>query len=168
MTDYEKLAILISIFAIATSFLALGWNIYRDVVLKPRLKVRLSLSFIIQAEYQSPSKISIEATNFGPNKIICSSIHAKIAPLQRRMSRKVKYAIIIHDYKDPYCSKLPCELKVGEKCNLFLPFDKDCFLSEPFTHVGISDTFGRTHWAPKKNVTKLRKEYKEKFGQNST
>jgi len=163
MSDYEKLAILISIFAIATSFLALGWNIYRDVILKPRLKVRLQISFIMHGEYESPTKISIDATNFGPNKIICSSIHAKNAPLWRRVSRKVEYAIIIHDYTDPYSSKLPCELDVGGKCNLFLSFDKDCFLSKPFTHVGIIDTFGRTHWAPKKDVAKLRKEYKERF-----
>lgn len=79
MTDYEKLAILISICAIATSLLALGWNIYRDVILKPRLKVRSSISFILQGEYESPSKISISGINFGPNKIICSSIHAKEA-----------------------------------------------------------------------------------------
>ena len=165
MSDYEKLAILISIFAIATSFLALGWNIYRDVILKARLKVRLGISFIMHGEYQSPSKLSIDATNFGPNKIICSGIHAENAPLWRRVSRKVEYAVIIHDYNDPYSSKLPCELDVGEKCNLFLSFDKDCFLSKPFTHVGIYDTFGRTHWAPKKDFNKLRKEYKKRFAQ---
>lgn len=168
MSDYEKLAILLSIFAIATSFLALGWNIYRDIILKPRLKVRLKISFIMHGEYESPSKISIDATNFGPNKIICSSIHAKNAPLRRRVSRKVEYAFIIQDYTDPYCSKLPRELDVGETCNLFLSFDKDCFFSKPFTHVGITDSFGRTHWAPKKDIAKAKKMYKERFAQNNT
>ena len=163
MSEYEKLAIVISIFALVTSFLALGWNIYRDVILKPRLKVRLMLSFIAHGEYESPTKISITATNFGPNKIICSSISGKNATLWRRVSRKIAYAFIVHDYKDPYSSKLPCELSVGEKCNLFLSFDKKCFLSEPLTHIGITDSFGRTHWAPKKDVVKLRKEYKKKI-----
>ena len=115
MTDYQKLAILISIGAIATSFLALGWNIYRDIILKPRLKVRLQISFIMHGEYQSPSKISIEATNFGPNKIRCSAIHAKNATLWKRVFRKVEYAFIVHDYDDPYSTKLPCVLDVGEK-----------------------------------------------------
>lgn len=143
MSDYEKLAILISIFAIATSFLALGWNIYRDVIMKPRLKVSLYISFIMQGEYESPDKISINATNFGPNKIRCTSIGAKIAPLWRRIFRKIKYAQIIEDYTDRYSTRLPCELDVGHTCQLFLSFDKDCLLGEPFTHVGIMSSFAR-------------------------
>ncbi|HUS71514.1 MAG TPA: hypothetical protein VMY06_00495 [Sedimentisphaerales bacterium] len=165
MSDYEILTITISIFAIATSFLALGWNIYRDVILKPRLKVRLQISIIMQGEYKSPSKISIRATNFGPNKIRCTSIDANSATLWRRIFRKVKYAQIIDDYTDPYSSKLPCELDVGATCQLFLPFVKDCLLGEPFTHIGIMDSFGRTHWAPKKDIAKARKRYEEEFAQ---
>lgn len=165
MSDYEILTITISIFAIATSFLALGWNIYRDVILKSRLKVRLQISFIMHGEYKSESKISIRATNFGPKKIRCTGINANTSTLLRRILRKVKYAQIIEDYTDPYSTKLPCELDVGHTCQLFLSFNKDCLLGEPFTHVGIMDSFGRTHWAPKKEVAKARKTYKERFTQ---
>ena len=165
MTDYEKFAILISIFAIVVSFLALGWNIYRDIIMKPRLKVRLKISFVKHGEYESESKISIDATNFGPNKIICESIHAKNAPLFKWILRKVEYAYIVHDYNFQYSSKLPCDLDVGRTCNLFLSFDKDCLFAKPFTHIGISDSFGRTHWAPKKDFARAQKKYKEKFGQ---
>lgn len=166
MSDYEKIAILLSTFSISISFLVLGWNIYRDVILKPRLKVRLQLSFIKHGEYESPTKIAITATNFGPSKVICTGIGAKIAPLWRRLLRKVKYAQIIYDYTDQYSSKMPCELDVGQECKLFLPFDKDCFLSKPFTHVCIFDTFGRKHHAPKKDVSGVRKEYKRRFSEN--
>ena len=69
----------------------------------------------------------------------------------------------MYDYTNPYSSKLPCELDVGEKRVWPLPFDKDCLLSEAFTHIGICDTFGRIHWAPKKDVAKARKEYREKY-----
>lgn len=168
MSDYEKIAILLSTFSISISFLVLGWNIYRDVILKPRLKVRLQLSFIKHGEYQSPTRIAITATNFGPNKVISTGIGAKIAPLWKRVLRKVKYVVIIEDYNDPYSSKLPCELDVGRECKLFLSFDKDCFLSEPFTHVYIFDTFGRIHYAPKKDVAKARKEYKRRFSENQS
>jgi hypothetical protein len=168
MSDYEKLAIIFSSISISISFLVLGWNIYRDVILKPRLKVSLQLSFIMHDDYESPTKISITATNFGPNKIICAGIVAKIAPFWRRLFRKVKYAIIMHDYTDSYSSKLPRELDVGQECQLFLSFNKECFLSDPFTHVGIRDTFGRVHYAPKKDVAKARKEYLGQFAQNQS
>jgi len=167
MSDYEKIAIILSTFSISISFLVLGWNIYRDIILKPRLKVRLKLSVIKHGDYESPTKISITATNFGPNKVICTGIGAKIAPLWTRILRKVKYSIIIYDWTDPYSSKMPCELDVGQECKLFLSFDKDCFLSDAFTHVGIWDTFGRIHYAPKKDVANARKEYKKNFAKVS-
>ncbi len=163
MSDYEQIAILISVCAIAVSFLALGWNIYRDIILKPRLKVKLQISFIKQGEYESPDKISIHAINFGPNKIICSNIVAKVAPLWRRILRVVKHAIIMYDYTDEYSEKLPCELDVGNTCTLFLPFVDDCFLAEDFTHLGIIDTFGRTHWASRKDIAKAKKKFEETF-----
>lgn len=164
MSAYEKLAILISVFSVFLASLALGWNVYRDVILKPRLKVRMKICFILHGDYESPSKINIDATNFGPRKIKCTSIYAKNSTLLRRIFRRVQYAFIVHDYTDVYSTKLPCELEVGDTCNLFLDFNKGCFLSEPFTHIGISDSFGRTHWAPKKDVRKARREYEERFG----
>ncbi len=166
MDEYEKFAILISILSIAIATLALGWNIYRDVILKPKLKVRFRISRIIHGEYKSPSKLSISATNFGPGKIKCNGIDMKYTPIWMKILRKGKYATIIHDYNDPYSTKLPCELDVGDTCRLFLPFDKDCFLAEPCTHIGVCDTFDRIHWAPKKDLKKAKKEYYEKFRKN--
>ena len=163
----DKTPILISLGALVLSCFALGWNVYRDVILKPRLKVRLMISFVLHGEYQSPDKISINATNFGPNRIRCESIHAKNAPLWRLILRKVEYAFIVDDYTDPYSTRLPCELEVGQNCKLFMPFEKDCLFAESFTHVGITDSFGRTHWAPKKDIVKARKSYKKKFSQNN-
>lgn len=84
----------------------------------------------------------------------------------RRVFRKVKYGFIMPDHNDPHSSSLPCELGVGSTCTLFLSFDKNCFLLEPMTHIGITDSFGRTHWAPKKAITNMRKKYEgyQKFG----
>jgi len=163
MTDYEKLAILLSSGSLCISIFVLGWNVYRDVVLKARVSVRLQLSFIAHGEYKSPTKTSLAATNLGPGKIICSGIHAKVAPLWRRLLRRTEFAFIMPDYTDPYSSKLPRELNVGEVCNLFLPFDKDCFLAKPYTHIGIADTFGRYHWAPRRDVARVREEYRRRF-----
>ena len=166
MNEYEKFAVLVSILSIVIATFALGWNIYRDIVLKPRLKVRFSISFILHGSYESPNKLSISATNFGPGKVKCIGIRMKVAPLWRKILRKCKYAIISPDYNDPYSTKLPCELDVGDTCDLFLPFDKNCLLAEPCTHIGINDTFGRIHWAPKKDILNAREKYKKEFGKN--
>jgi hypothetical protein len=101
MSPYEKLALILSSSSLGVSVFVLGWNVYRDVVLKARVRVRLQLSFIAHGSYESPTKISIVATNLGPGKIICSGIHAQVAPVWRRLLRKIKYAYIMWDYTDP-------------------------------------------------------------------
>lgn len=167
MSGYEIAGLTISISAMLVSCLALGWNIYRDVVLKPRLKVRLTLSFIASVGYESPTKICIEGTNYGPNKINCENICAKKSGLWRWLFRKCKYAIIMYDYTDPYSTKLPCELDVGKSCHLFFTYKKDSFLSEGFTHIGIIDSFGRKHYVPKSDIKKTRKKYLKEFDEKN-
>ena len=161
---HETLAILISVFSIIMAALALGWNIYRDIILKPRLKVRLSIGMFMSEIYKSPDKLTIEATNFGPDKIKCVVVRIKNVTLLGKILGKNQYGFLVPDYTDPYNSKMPCKLDVGDICYWLFPFDKNCFLAEPCTHIGISDSFGRTHWVPKKDILEAQKEYKKKFG----
>jgi len=46
MTTAE-IALLISGFSAGIALLALGWNIYRDIILRPKVKVRLQISEIL-------------------------------------------------------------------------------------------------------------------------
>jgi hypothetical protein len=43
-SHHETLTIAVSSVAIVISLFALGWNIYRDIVLKPRFRVRLRIA----------------------------------------------------------------------------------------------------------------------------
>jgi len=46
---------------------------------------------------------------------------------------------------------------------IVFPFDKDCFLKEYYSDIGMTDGYGRTHWAPRTQLTKARNEYKRQF-----
>ena len=160
----EQLALIVSFVSVLISSVALGWNIYRDIILKARVRISFSVVFILHESLpERPQYLNICATNFGPGAITLSIIIAKESPLWRRIVRKEKYAMINPDYTNPLSGRLPAKLEVGDKLELLLPFVQDCLLARPFSKVGISDYFGREHWAPRKDIVRARSEWKREF-----
>ena len=160
----DQIALVVSVVSALISSIALGWNIYRDIVLKARVRVTFSVVFILHESLpERPQYLNIRATNFGPGAITLSMIVAKESPLWRRVLRKEKFAMITPDYTNPLSARLPTKLEVGDKLDLFLPFEKDCFLAKPFSKIGLNDYFGREHWAPRKDIIRARAEWKKEF-----
>lgn len=158
-------AIIIAGFSLLVSAVALGWNIYRDIILKPRLKMRFSLSVIHHQTFPKPiTTLVLSATNMGPGQIKCSMIQLRTAPLWRRIIRKTKHAVMIHDHENPLSGQLPARLDVGEGIDLLIRYNAECFLSEDITHIGLSDSFGQIHWAARKDVKRARKSFQRDFG----
>ncbi len=48
MIDLGAVAIFISVFSILIAAFSLGWNIYRDVILKPKVKVAFGIRTFIE------------------------------------------------------------------------------------------------------------------------
>lgn len=143
-----EFALIVSIVSAAIASLSLGWNIYRDVILKGRVDVSFAVVTLIdQNRRDRPQYLNIKATNFGPGSVTLSTIVVKDTRLWTRLMRRPRYAIITLDYTNPLSAKLPAKVEVGDKIELFLPYDKEAFLKERFTRVGVSDYFGRIHWA---------------------
>jgi hypothetical protein len=160
------IAIMISVFSTAVAATSLGWNIYRDIILKARVHVNLAIKNIIQeGAPASPDYIGIHATNHGPGTISLSTISLMQSSIWRRVLRRRKFAFLMHDYENPYSAKLPRKLEVGESMDLFFNYDADCFLREAFTHLGLNDSFGRTHWVPRKSMRRLRQKWLTEFGE---
>jgi len=116
-------AIVVSSISVAVSMFALGWNFYRDVVLKPRVKGSISISSIYHGGKVLGPYLTLTFVNLGPGKAHLESIHiARLSPL-RHLGRRVaklfgagsRYAHIMWDYTNPYSSQLPVSLDVGEK-----------------------------------------------------
>lgn len=157
-------ALAIAALSFIVSALSLGWNIYRDVILKPRLKVHLSFCYLIHESLpKSAKKLILTATNFGPRELSCNMICLKTSSWWRCLLRKTKNGILNEDKNDMFCDPLPKTLNVGEKINLILVHNEFCFLKDDYTHIGLIDSFGRIHWAPKKDVTKARKSFRKKL-----
>lgn len=147
------------------SIFTLGWNVYRDIVLKARVRVSFGLSELHHPTFPKPIEtLILSATNMGPGQIRASMIQLRIAPLWRRILRKTKHAVMLHDYENPLSGKLPARLDVGEGVDLLIRYETDCFLGKDWTHIGLSDSFGRVHWAKPSEIKKAREAYQKKFG----
>jgi len=165
MTTAE-IALLISGFSAGIALLALGWNIYRDIILKPKVKVRLQITEILtpgDPPEERDTRVDFTATNFGPGTIILQGIRAKT----KKFLRKTKWMILFNDFADPLSRQFPCKLEIGEKGTFLLPYRKGIFLKNDFTKIGIADSFSRIHWVPKKDIKRVKKAYIKDFGGDS-
>lgn len=150
--------------------LSLGWNIYRDVVLKARLKVSLSIGVITgQTEgwikYPERRYVWISGSNHGPGNVRIDKIvaYAYKDGWWNRVLRRRRMFIIKHEFTNQLSGHLPCTLEVGEKMQLMFQYDKDVFLKANLVMVGLNDTFDRTHWISRKEVRRATREYKQDF-----
>ena len=161
----EQLAIIISLFSIVLAALSLGWNIYRDIILKPRVKVAVAapITLVQEGNPHSPKYLSIRATNFGPGVTTLSMVYMKKSSWWKRIFKKEDIAVVIHDYNNPLSGQLPHKLEAGEQLCLLFQYDKDCFLREGGSHIGIMDYYSKVHWAPCNEVAKANEQWKGDF-----
>ena len=110
-----------------------------------------------------PTYIGINAVNCGPGNTTLSLIILGKTSLYKWLPRKQESGVVIPDYENPASGNLPCELGVGERILLLFPYDSECFLKENMPHVGISDTFGRTHWMKTSEVKKMNARWRKEF-----
>jgi len=144
----------ISILAFCMSGVAIFWNVYKDIVLKARVKVIVNLCRIVRQRQKGDTFIQIEATNYGPGSIICESIWLK---------KKSIFENIRQDYSNPLSSTLPKKLEVGENVKMLFPYEEKIFLVNESTNVGIMDSFNRIHWAERRQTKKSVEAYRKDF-----
>jgi hypothetical protein len=154
---------LISIFALIISGVSIFWNIYRDIILKAKLRVVVQISDVVQPGKNWGTFISITGTNCGPGSIICETIWIKKKSFWLWLRRKSRLGFVVSDYTNQLSSKLPKKLAVGERVQLLFPYEEKMFLAKRPTQVGLMDSFGRIHWATKKSLEESIKRYLKKF-----
>ena len=68
--DGPTVAIIVNFLSFGVSLFALGWNIYRDVYLKSRVRIGFGLYTIHHDTFPKPQwRYSLSATNLGPGKV---------------------------------------------------------------------------------------------------
>jgi hypothetical protein len=160
-THHENLTICISVLALALSFFSLGWNIYRDIILKPRLRVRFSVSqFLFPDRSVTPHFLKLSVVNLGPGHARVVAARARTRPFFLDWFNKELLSTAIHNYKDPFCAKLPAKIAVAETIDITFPIAENCLLDTPhLRRIGVEDSFGRVHWAPRKDLERSKREY---------
>jgi hypothetical protein len=140
--------------------LALGWNIYRDVIMKGRIKIKFCWRDIIDEQKITSNMIMLSGVNHGPGKVVLRMIITKNTSIIRRLRRTVEYGFVKLMYQpSEYSDKLPKELDIGDELNLVFPSSAG-FASAEFTHIGLRDNFDRIHWAKKKEVQAFKERRK--------
>lgn len=150
--DKATLAVIVSSVSAVIAGLSLGWNVYRDVILKPRLKVRFAIRKRFTPGINQMSKfISISATNLGTRPTRIEKIRLK--------SMKKKELLVL----TPLNIQFPKKLEAGEKVEFELPYNKShCeFLFGDCSRVGLEDPFDKIHWVKQRDLKKAHKEWTE-------
>ena len=109
------------------------------------------------------SYLNIRVANHGPGPVTVQSIVGKISPWWRTLLRRPQFFVILNDHTNPMNPRLPARLAVGDTLNLLLPNDARSFLSSEATHIGVSDSFGRAHYAPPKQVADAQEQFHKAF-----
>ncbi len=163
--DFSNYAALItSIVAIGVSTLTLGWTIYRDAIRKPKFRVSIAVKRIFQkGRPPQPRYLSLDALNIGPIPNRISSPVARKSVIDRIFHPQSSNAFIYPDYGHEAATPTASRIEVGDKSIFVFPYDEKCFLTENFVQVGVTDGFGRTHWARRKELRKLRKKFLQDF-----
>ncbi len=110
-----------------------------------------------------PQKLlTISVINFGPTDITLDMINGRIKlSLKKWLNKEAGRFIVIDDKLLPSGSRLPCTLKVGDKAELLFATKDIMSWALSAKKIGIMDTFGRTHWASKRQISLVSKRLKK-------
>jgi hypothetical protein len=157
-----KFSDFISILALIISGISIFWNIYRDLILKGKIKTRVQISSLIQAGQTIGTFIDVTGVNYGPGPITCESVFIKNSLWRRWIKGEKKYGYVVPP-ANPFTGKLPAKLEVGEKVTMLFSHVANAFLAQKPTRVGFKDSFSRLHWATRKNLKQTIKDYSRDF-----
>lgn len=155
---HQNLTIVLSSVAVGISLVALGWNVYRDIILKPRCQVRFRIAqrpnptgseesprpwWSLNSKKAWVPYLELTVVNFGPGLLVVS------AAVMRTQSA----------VESLWAEHLGTELEKGQKVSIGIPNLTECCLDKNPLRIGIRDSFGRVRWAPRKDLKRVQKEY---------
>lgn len=169
-------ALVISICSAATALAGFVWNVWSKFIYpKPRITVSFQyLTMVVPSPHDERyitgsdnDALSLSATNMGPIAVTLYNIVAKnrrkpnslglLNPLPRFPNYPGEFEVT----SGPFGGVLPKKVEVGEQFSAYFIPDHDSLAQDDVIRIGFSDTFGRIHWAPKKDLIKARKYIRE-------
>jgi hypothetical protein len=159
-------AFIVSLCSVAIALFSLLWNIWSKFIY-PKPTVRAGFSYMVFVGSEEEI-LTLSATNMGPIPV---TLHSAIVRKKSTwLSRMRTYGILLplHDYpfrKDhttgPFSGGLPKTVEVGQLFSVYFPPDNEGLARDDYDRIGFSDTFGKYHWASKRDIVRARKFIRE-------
>lgn len=172
--DTADWALAISLCSLLVSFAGFVWNVWSKFIY-PKAKVRVSFSVNMVVDENGPSHefLSLSATNYGPGPV---TLHSAIGRAKGSWRRRKHFIMNpLHNFPlqldftiGPFSGGLPNKIEPGESFSSYFVLMHEALRDEPIIDVGFSDTFGRSHWAARKQVKQVRKKVAEAFSDQET
>lgn len=108
-------------------------------------------------------RINISVANVGPGPVQIVGINGMIAPRWKRMLRRQQHFVVLQDHSNPMSAQLPKKIDVGDTLDIYLPYEARSFLSSGATHIGVRDSFGRLHFAPRRELEHAKAQHAKDF-----
>jgi hypothetical protein len=96
--DRADIAIIISVLSFGLACFSLAWSVFRELWLRPRLRVSIAVARISSEVMDPELKTMISGTNCGPGKIRVSIIRFDESSFLSRLRRTAPDGFVIHDY----------------------------------------------------------------------
>jgi hypothetical protein len=174
-------ALVISLCSAAVSLASFVWNVWSKFIY-PKPQVVVSFSFMTMlvpaAERHLLTRsennaLALSATNHGPIEVTLNSVVGaggfcwwKRRPARIGLLNPIPgFPDYPGQYSDeltgPFSGGLPKKIAVGEQFSLYFIPDHEALAKDEIERIGFTDTFGRFHWAPRKDLLKARKHIRE-------
>lgn len=150
-----------STIALILAIFTLGWNIFRDVVNRNRVRVTGLIGPLVGPADKTTDHchIVITAVNCGPAPNTLSGISLQ----KSKFGKRPEYAFALEDWKNPHSARFPHTFGVGEQAQYIFPFNKGCLLKMEPTKIGLWDVFGKTHWMNRRVVKRMVGAWQKEF-----
>jgi len=149
--------IVISVLSLAIAAFALGWNVYRDVVLKAKLKVTVATMGVFAGSAHAGWFLQLAGVNFGPGVLTVFSITARKSPRWWQWRQKPEYYYVMaNNPASQYGDQLPARLELGQQVRVALSTE---LYDQDWSTIGLQDTFGRTHWVKTASYSQVRRRF---------
>ena len=143
----------LGILSCIVAFASFTWSIFKDIFLRPRLRIRGSVSGCIENGTVTDDFLSIKIYNYGPGEITINSLVVKV---RCQHSTKTNWLTIVDGvYKNPLNKGLPMAIQHGNANAVLLELRKAVWLKEHIYKIGVGDNFGKHYWMPSNDVRKI-------------
>jgi len=153
-------ALVISLFSLVVSAASFIWNVWSKFIYpKPVVRVSFKMVQIVGDDLDDiPEVLRLSATNMGPGDV---TLDKALINFIGYFGQTTHYALLstLLDYPTlmdlthgRFGAGFPARVGVGESFSTYLVPAHERLAKGDYQRIGFTDSFGRDHWAPRKDI----------------